>query len=67
MSAIEVLKREKEHMQLHCGAISNGQWIPRDLRLAFGLALLCFTLLLLSPLIIVGALSDWIEESTCLV
>ncbi len=31
---------------------------------AFGLALLCFTLLLLSPLIIVGALSDWIEEKT---
>jgi hypothetical protein len=31
---------------------------------AFELALLCFTLLLLSPLIIVGALSDWIEEKT---
>jgi hypothetical protein len=40
MSAIEVLKREKEYMKLHCGSISNGQWIPRDLRLAFDEALL---------------------------
>lgn len=39
-SAIEVLKREKKYMKLHCGAISNGQWIPRDLRLAFDEALL---------------------------
>ena len=28
------------------------------------LTLLCFTLLLLSPLVIVGALSDWVEERT---